>query len=532
MSKSWKTGLISLFFLLSVIGAAVFAPHNEAQAATFDDAVNFYNSYGSQIVFKDGFFYFATMGKQAQASVNTTNWGTVGYRMKVTTSSQTAFIYFSLSGYNVETVNSVVNAGYIYEVRRINLSYVKSKLNQTNQTALNEFVSNGGHIVVDSCMITIKINKYGNRTNSGSMDDYGNFYGSVYTDYNGIANAANWSNPSSLYSYFNKSINYVTELKSRQIVYVRYQQSDGGYGSYNAVINNDYIYGETVSWIRDADSCYDAASISYTAQQANTSHISVTRKQYVQNLYVKYQDVNGDYSGDWALAKSQNLYYEAGFEWSYNGDACYDPATVSNYTVTGERNHYVYISRKKYSVSVSEGTGIGSVSGGGSYYYGARCTVNAVVKTGYTWKGWTGTYTSTDKSFTFDIAGNVVLEAKAEANRYYIIFHPNGGSGTMTTLTCRYGQFYILPSMRFVYPSDSCKYLGWNTNENADSATYAERQRIHNLTSVNGYTFHFYAIWNYAPDLRCTDRYFTLYEAKAGVITEAELLRTVTATDR
>ena len=31
--------------------------------------------------------------------------------------------------------------------------------------------------------------------------------------------AAPWSNPSSLHSYFNKTINYVTELKTRQVVY-------------------------------------------------------------------------------------------------------------------------------------------------------------------------------------------------------------------------------------------------------------------------------------------------------------------------
>lgn len=392
--------------------------------------------------------------------------------MKVTTGSQTAYIYFNLNGYTVETVDSVAIGGYIYELSRINLSYVKTKLAQTNRTAYNEFIINGGNIVVDSCMITIKIDKYGNRTNSGSMDDYGNFYGSVYTDYNGIANAAPWSNPSSLHSYFNMTINYVTQLRSRQVVYVRYQQVDGDYGNYSAVINKDYVYGENVSWSRDADSCYNSASISYTAKQEKTSYVSVTRKQYVQNVYVKYQDANGNYSCDWALAKSQNL------------------------------------------------------------YYGANCTVDAVVKTGYTWKNWTGTYTSTSRSYTFSVTGNISLTANAEANTYYIVFHPNGGSGTMATLTCKYDQTYTLPAMSFAYPSHPCKYIGWNTDANSYYATYAEKQQIRNLTSVNGYTFHFYAIWDYAPDLTCADRYFTLYEAQTGVITEAELLRTVKSIDQ
>lgn len=532
MKKSWRTGLFSLFFLLSVIGFATLAPLQEVQAATFDNAVTFYNKYEAQIVFKDGYFYFATMGKQAGASVNTTHWGVIGYRMKVKTNSETAYIYFNLEGYTVEIVDSIASGGYIYELSRINLSYVKSKLAQTNRTAYNEFIINGGHIVVDSCMITIKIDKYGNRTNSGSMDDYGKFYGKVYTDYNGIANAAPWSNPSSLHSFFNMSINYETELKSRQVVYVRYQKADGGYGDYSAVINKDYVYGETVSWSRNADSQYETASISYIAKKEKTSYVSVTRKQYVQNVYVKYQDANGNYSGDWKLAKSQNLYYGASFKWSYSGDACYNTASVSKYTVSGAKNHNIYISRKKYSVSVSAGPGISSVSGEGSYYYGANCKVDAIVKTGYTWKNWTGTYTSTNKSYTFSVTGNIDLTANTEKNTYYIVFHPNGGSGVMTMLTCKYDQTYTLPAMSFVYPSHPCKFLGWNTDANSYFAPYAEKQQIRNLTSVNGYTFHFYAIWDYAPDLTCTDRYFTLYEAQAGVITEAELLRTVTSTDR
>jgi len=532
MKKSWKTGVLSLFFFLSIIGVAIVVPPQEVRAGNFDNAVDFYNNYGSGIVFKDGYFYYATRGKAATANVSTTHWSTIGYRMRVNTSSQSTYIYFNLSGYTVETVNEVYSNGYIYDLCRINLSYVKSKLAQTNRIAYNEFIINGGYLIVDSCMITVKIDRYGNRTNNGSMDDYGNFWGSVYTDYNGIANAAPWSNPSSLHSYFNKTINYVTELKSRQVVYVRYQNVDGDYGGYSVVINKDYVYGETVSWSRNADACYNAASISYTAKQDKTAYVSVTRKQYVQNVYVKYQDANGNYSGDWGLAKSQNLYYGSSFEWSYGGNDCYNASSISKYTVTEAKNHYIYISRKKYTVSVSAGTGIESVSGGGSYYYGATSTVDAAVKTGYTWKNWSGTYTSISKRYSFTVIGNVALTANAEANTYYIVFYPNGGSGTMTTMTCKYDQTYTLPAMSFTPPVHPCTYLGWNTDANAYSASYSERQQIRNLTSEDGYTFYFHAIWDYAPDLTCSDRYFTLYEAKIGIITEAELLRTVKSTDR
>lgn len=465
MNKMWKTALVGLLLFLSVFGIIVFSsPAKKVMASSFDNAVTFYNNYDSDIVFKDGYFYYATKGKAATVDRDTTNWGTIGYRMKVNTDSQSVYIYFKLSGYTVERVDEVSSHGYIYDLCRIDLSYVKSKLAQENRTAYNEFIINGGYLVVDSCMITIKIDENGNRKNSGSMDEDGNFRGKVYTSYSGIANAAPWDNPSSLHSYFNKTINYVTELKSRQIVYVRYQQSNGDYGSYDAVINKDYVYGETVSWSRAEDQCYNAVSISYTAKDEKTSYISVTRK--------------------------------------------------------------------KYTVSLSAGTGIESVSGGGSYYYGASCIVDANVKTGYTWTNWSGTYSSNNKKYTFMVTGNVSLKANAEANTYYIVFHANGGSGDMETLTCKYDKSYTLPAMSFIPPTHPNTYLGWNTDSNAFLAKFTERQTIKNLTSVNGYTFHFYAIWDYAPDLTAYDRYFTLYEAQTGVITESELLRTVKSTDR
>ncbi len=532
MRKSWKAGLFGLFFFLSMVGIFAMAPSQQVMAGTFDNAVQFYNRYGSDIVFKDGYFYYATRGKEAGSDASTTHWGTIGYRMQVNTDTKSVYIYFDLSGYTVETVDEVYSGGYVYDLCRINLSYVKSKLAQKNKTAYNEFIISGGYLVVDSCMVTIKIDKYGNETNSGSMDDYGNFSGKVYTDYDGIANAAPWSNPSSLKSYFTKTINYETVLKSRQIVYVRYQDKEGDYGDYSAVINRDYVYGETVSWSRDEDTCYNEASISYTAKLDKTSYISVSRKKYIQSVYVKYQDASGDYSDDWTLINSQNIYYGASFEWSYDETATYNENSVSKYTVKLQKNHYIYITRKTYSVSVSAGNGVGSVSGGGSYYYGASCTVDATVKTGYTWGNWSGTYSSTFKKYTFTVKGTVSLKANAEANTYYIEFHSNGGNGTMEKLTCKYDQTYTLPVMSFVPPSNPCSYIGWNTNAGAYTPSFIERQQIQNLTSTNGYTIHFYAIWDYAPGLTTSNRFFTLYEAKTGIITQAELLRTVTSSDR
>lgn len=598
MGKIKKRIVIAISGLVLALGIGIFCNTQNVYAGTFDNAQTFYNTYGSQIVFKDGYFYFATYGKQASSQVSTTHWKTIGYRMYVGTSNYAEYIYYSFSGANVSEVSEVISGGYIYSLSRVSLASVKSKLASENYGCYSEFIINGGYIVVDSCMITVKIDSQGNRTNSGSMDDWGNFYGSVYTDYYGIAGAAPWSNPSSLWSYFNKSINYETELKLWQTVYVRYQKADGSYGDYSAVINGYYVYGETVSWSRAADDVYKKASISYTATSANTKYVDVERKTYLQRVYVSYMDSGGNY-GEWQLAESKNVRYGASYSWSYSGSSAYDSASVSSYTVkkandhyvyiarksytqrvyarymdasgnygeyqlvktqsvryganfswsyagsdcynsasvasykvTGSKDNYVSISRKKYVVTLARGVGISNVSGAGTYYYGASCTVDATVKTGYTWQNWSGDKSSTSKNFTFTVKGAVSLTANARANVYYIEFHPNGGSGTMAKMTYYYDQTYTLPAMRFSYPERPCIYIGWNTNANSFDKEYSECQQIKNLTAVDGYTFHFYAIWDYAPELVTKTRYFTLYEAQTGVITQTELLRTASSVDR
>ena len=88
----------------------------------------------------------------------------------------------------------------------------------------------------------------------------------------------------------------------------------------------------------------------------------------------------------------------------------------------------------KYTLTVQGGTGIESVTGGGDYPYGSQVTIGATVKPGYHWKGWTGSYNTADKDYTFTMPdGNVSMRAEAEANAYTVAFHPNDG-GEVTHL--------------------------------------------------------------------------------------------------
>ena len=89
----------------------------------------------------------------------------------------------------------------------------------------------------------------------------------------------------------------------------------------------------------------------------------------------------------------------------------------------------------KYRLNVQGGAGIESVTGGGNYPYGSKVTIGATVKPGYHWKGWTGSYNTANKDYTFTMPnGNVSMRAEAEANAYTVAFHPNDG-GEVTHLS-------------------------------------------------------------------------------------------------
>ena len=77
MRKIRKRIVIAISGLVLALGIGIFCNTQKVYAGTFDNAQTFYNTYGSQIVFKDGYFYFATYGKQASSQVSTTHWRTM-----------------------------------------------------------------------------------------------------------------------------------------------------------------------------------------------------------------------------------------------------------------------------------------------------------------------------------------------------------------------------------------------------------------------------------------------------------------------
>lgn len=128
----------------------------------------------------------------------------------------------------------------------------------------------------------------------------------------------------------------------------------------------------------------------------------------------------------------------------------------------------------KYTVSLSKGAGISSISGAGSYASGSSVTVTATASTGYNFSKWTnnnGTSISTNSSYTFTISDNVSLTANATKKTYTISYNANGGSGAPSSQTKTYGTALTLSSTKPTRTGYTFK--NWNTKSDGSGTTYA-----------------------------------------------------------
>ena len=297
-----------------------------------------------------------------------------------------------------------------------------------------------------------------------------------------------------------------TPITYRQIVKVRYQSADGTWSNYSDVINKDYNYDSTVSWSRPADAVYQAASISYTVTQANTKYVDVYRNSYLQTVKVRYQNADGSW-GSYSNVINANYLYGATVSWSREADAVYKAASIS-YTVTQANTKYIDIYRNTYTVTLNKGTGIASVSGAGTYYYGQSATISAELLTGYKWLNWTGTVTYGNISNTFTVDSDKTFTANAEPITYTVRFNGNGNWNTSQGSYTQQFTYDVKQKLRpneftrpnrttynNIYYERGYKFVGWGTSPTQKTATYTDKQEVSNLTASDGATIDLYAIW-------------------------------------
>lgn len=121
----------------------------------------------------------------------------------------------------------------------------------------------------------------------------------------------------------------------------------------------------------------------------------------------------------------------------------------------------------RWGVTLIAGTGIDSVSGGGSHAYNENVAISAAVKKGYSWDKWTGYAETSSNSYRFNMpASDVSFTANAVPNKYTVTFDANGGS-------CVDGSGQAVQSVTVTYGSPDYNDISGNVKAVRTGYTFA-----------------------------------------------------------
>jgi len=91
----------------------------------------------------------------------------------------------------------------------------------------------------------------------------------------------------------------VYRQRYHQNLYVQYENSDGSFSAAQKVIDNDYLYGDKITWSRAADKAYKAASISWNVDGIHEQTLKIYRNVYhidvVADKHINKVSGSGDY---------------------------------------------------------------------------------------------------------------------------------------------------------------------------------------------------------------------------------------------
>ena len=479
--------MIAILFSCVLFVNILFINQKEVYAGTYDNAIEYYNTYGNSIVFipssdTDGGIYYGTKANLSPSAY--IRYKNVGWKVTMTTNDGTFLqnIYFKIGGSYMNKTSSIQKDGYQYDLFCISLSTLKSRMNETTKAHL---ASGNCRIIFNSCTIVITGKTWG-----GDISDNGPIYGNVYETYNGIVNAAGWSNATkeALYSFYDK-----------EVTGLFYSVSIGsGTGIESVSGEGYYCYGTTITISANPQEGYQFQS--WTG--------SITSLEQTTQIIVN---------------KNMSI------------TALGTPKTV---TVTFHRNWDIrdYTILKQTFSCIADGQSFSN-----KYW----------IRAGYQLIGWAHNKNASEKQY--DVLSQVTsdwvekyhpsvhLYAVWKANQYTLIFDGNGADkGTMLSETKDYTKSIVVPENEYSFSENTCTFLGWSLDANATVPSYTPGQSVSikdlvqvlKLENMPGGTIRFYAIWDEAPSVVANDLYYSLEDAQNGRITETLIAQTAKAYDK
>lgn len=189
-------------------------------------------------------------------------------------------------------------------------------------------------------------------------------------------------------------------------------------------------------------------------------------------------------------------------------------STGGNYTATANANCTATVSGYKVEKGNSTATSKSASTSGSvnnasiDAAYGSTITYTATAGTGYTFKGFSTT-NSTSLPSSLDASGktataskygatnNTTYYAYFKANQYTVKFDANEGAGTMSDQSYTYDIEQALTANAFTRTGYT--FEGWNTQADGTGTSYTDKQSVSNLSSTDGETITLYAQWAEIP---------------------------------
>lgn len=280
-------------------------------------------------------------------------------------------------------------------------------------------------------------------------------------------------------------------------VYSPQAQNHGGYYGWRFRI--DFSIASTsgstsrINWSVTCDGTYGNST--WIRVAACTFSINGTQVASADTEYVEGMPTSGHvvFSGTTSVTGTSFTYAFTGGYYLYSSSECnvHGSVTISGltYTVTFDLNG-------------------GTRTGGGALTQtvpaGGDATPPTCTRTGYTFNGWSGTYTNVTSNRTITARWNIIT--------YQISYNANGGSGAPSSQTKTYGQTLVLTNSIPTTPKRytitfnanggtldtaskvvNCLFVNWNTNAAGTGTSYPSGG---NYTTNAAATL--YAQWGYA----------------------------------
>lgn len=482
-----------MLFALLCVG---FPLRESVEAGVWDNARDFYDTYGNTVVFRpttatDGILYAATVGAIASGG---TRYKTIGWKVSVTDGNGNLLqtVYYAVGGSYLGHYSVVAQAGYEYNLYGFSLSGLKGRLSAGAYSAL---LRGNCRIRLDACMVVTQ-----GGTAQGGMNDSGSFWGNVYTSYGGISSAMPWteSSKTALYSYFDK--------QAQGLFYTL--TVSGGTGIRLVSGGGTYCYGTPVSVSCEVAYGYEFAGWRGTDWRGSCSFTTTVNGSYHWEAYA---------SPKW----TQITFYRNSSEKDDTAQSetyRYGSAQVLGSNVGWQRPLFHAIGWSVRRCSQPE----------------MRHPTGNLISYGW-WAPVSGDWIVEHHTQT------IPLYCVWKINHYYFTFDANKGrGGSVPDMEADGDEELRFPENGFEKPVDNCTFVGWDLNPDALSQRYdaGKTYPVQDPVTACGRQYEdgahltLYAIWDYAPEIETGDLYYSVSDADAGKISQEELIRFVSVTDR